>query len=162
MAGVLTRQQCAWFHDGIYIQSGILSISPGDNIDLLNGVLQAQTVCDTLASHTGSANPADYPDIPVNDSLEKEFRNAVGDIYRNRVGLCCADQVDYHTMVQVMAHASSMGKDPQIEYDRFKAAGCKFFWEYPFLQQPQAASTLNTGKSIVQLGNLPQKCANDK
>jgi hypothetical protein len=130
LMGIMTDWQRAWFYNGFYVQSGLLSESPDGNDDLIRGVFVGETVRDTIVNLSRSENPDDHGPLSVTHGVQLCHEAAVGDIYQRRVALHNSALAAFHSQFQVACRARTMDRDPRNEFINFAAADGRHFLDY--------------------------------
>jgi hypothetical protein len=59
------------------------------------------------------------------------WSQAVGDLFKNGVGVWSRALLEHRNMIQIICRALIMGRDPVTEYRRFQASGATYFLDQP-------------------------------
>jgi hypothetical protein len=139
---IMSPEQQAWWHNGVYVECGIWRPDLADDPSLMRGIGVAMTWYDTsvkpISLHTtidpaAIALEAHDPDDQTPSIVARNFRLVVGDIFREGVGVWCRDLVDARNEVLVKVRSRLAGKDPQAEWERFQAHGLNYFLDYTLI-----------------------------
>lgn len=123
----------AWAVDGIYVEAGYHVSSVKSDRSVVSLVCDAMMLYDVQVAISGSVEPIDHPPLPVGRRFAGGFSQAMGDLYRSKIGVWSRELLDHRTMILIICRAMIMGRDPVTEYHRFLAAGGTYFLQYPEL-----------------------------
>jgi hypothetical protein len=122
-----------WIYKGIYLQIGFGRRLPCSCDGRLHSMTSAMVGYDILVATTGSIEPKDHnPSIlqPIN---KLAWENVIQTAYSSSCCLMIRDLIETRNKWLILARAVLMGRNPIVEWKRFKAAGGWYFLQYPTL-----------------------------
>ncbi|MBU1985556.1 hypothetical protein KJ815_14255, partial [bacterium] len=120
-----------WMHREAYLQCGYYD-QPGVR-GIVPCIAVAMTLYDSGVCLEEIEDPAKQPPIPSTPEDAAEFESAVRNHYRSGVAVLSNHLLEHRTRVLVECQAILLGRDPQVEYDRFLKAGGWYYLQYPEL-----------------------------
>ena len=139
---LLTPKQHKW-RSGGYVQTAYFDPSAVEYSAPLDGIALAMLIYDYFVDTTGSLDPQFHqPFVPQSPTvfglrlpprwIVDTYRAAVGDIFRIKLGVWSQRLVDDRNENQIWMRALALGRDPNVEWAKFQAAGYQYFLKYPW------------------------------
>ncbi len=122
-----------WDADGLFLEAGYYNRL---NVGLRHPqqeIVNAMMLYDVGVAETGLVEPDIHPPLLVGQRFAQDWTSAVDDLFLARIGVWNRELLDHRTMVLIICRALLTGRDPAVEYRRFKDAGGEYFLDYPRL-----------------------------
>ena len=141
MASLLPHQR-EWIVDGLYLQLGFINEHLLRGEPAAMGILGAMMFLDSYYCITRSLEPKDHIPLPLTELLFEGLVKDIGSLYKSGIGVWCRELIDLRNRALIELRAKrAVDDDPLTAYDRFVAAGGKYFLEYPSLCLEGLSST---------------------
>jgi hypothetical protein len=128
-----TDAQKEWYHEELCPQLGFFDSTKLNDEILGRGdsLLNDMILYDAGVALSGSTEPKDHDPILAEAEVVSIMSATTGQLYVSRTAIWNRKLLGFRTALMVMMRATLMGRDPAQEYQRFIAAGGKYFLDYP-------------------------------
>ena len=122
-----------WICNGIYLQTGFAMMVDCPCDQRRQSITVAMLGYDIMVALTGSIEPRDHDSSLLQPINKQAWENMIQTTFSCECCLMCRDLRETRNKWLVFARAILMGRNPIVEWKRFRDAGGWYFLQYPHL-----------------------------